>query len=107
MTIKVGALEAKNRFSELMETVAYTKERVLIERRGKPLAAMVSVADLQRLEALESRDATQARVKAFDDWLAEADRIRAMLKKDLGGRELPSAADLLREAREERMDDLS
>ena len=36
--------------TELMARVGYGGERYLIERRGKPLAALVSVEDLERLE---------------------------------------------------------
>ena len=46
----VSEAEAKKRLSELMSRAAYTDERCLIERRGKPMAAVVSVEDLARLE---------------------------------------------------------
>ncbi len=49
----VSAAEAKAKFSELAAKVAHSRERVLIERHGKPYAALVSPADLQRLEAME------------------------------------------------------
>jgi len=42
--------EAKMRLSELMGRVAYRGERFLIERRGRPMAALVSADDLRRLE---------------------------------------------------------
>jgi prevent-host-death family protein len=103
MAIKVGALEAKNRFSELVETVAHTKQRFLVERRGKPMAAIVAVADLTRLESLEGIDDIEIRKQELDAWLTEADRIRNMVEAHLQGRALSSAADLLREAREDRM----
>ena len=77
MTIKVGALEAKNKFSELMETVAYTKQRVLVERRSKPMAAIVSVADLARLEDMESEAAQTNRQKGLDDFFSEAQKLRS------------------------------
>ena len=48
--LQVG--EAKKRFSELMSRVVYKGDRFLIERRGKPMAAVVSAADLEKLEKL-------------------------------------------------------
>ena len=42
--------DAKKHLSELMSRVAYNHERFLIERRGKPMAALVSADDLVRLE---------------------------------------------------------
>ena len=46
----LGVGEAKQRFSELMSRVAYKRERFLIERHGRPMAALVSAEDLERLE---------------------------------------------------------
>jgi prevent-host-death family protein len=108
MAIKVGALEAKNKFSELMETVAYTKQRIIVERRGKPMMALVPVADVARLESMDSKEAIQARRQALEDWLVEAEKIRLKIAEELRatGQTLPSAADLIREAREERLNDL-
>jgi prevent-host-death family protein len=51
MVNKVGVAEAKSRFSELVNRAAYGGERFLIERRGKPVGAIVSAEDLERLEA--------------------------------------------------------
>ena len=42
--------DAKKNLSELMSRTAYNNERFLIQRRGKPMAALVSVEDLARLE---------------------------------------------------------
>ena len=50
MASTLGVGEAKKRFSELMSRVAYKEERFLIERRGKPMVALVSAEDLERLE---------------------------------------------------------
>ncbi|HLH25003.1 MAG TPA: type II toxin-antitoxin system Phd/YefM family antitoxin [Chloroflexota bacterium] len=50
MAKRVSAAQAKAQLSALMAQVAYGGEHVIIERRGKPLAALVSVDDLQRLE---------------------------------------------------------
>ena len=47
---KVSAAEAKAHLSELVSEVAYRGERVVIERRGKPLAALVGLEDLGWLE---------------------------------------------------------
>lgn len=45
--------EARNNFPELLNRVGYGQERILIERHGKPVAALISVEDLNRLQALE------------------------------------------------------
>jgi prevent-host-death family protein len=50
MVKRVNAAQAKAHFSALMAAVAYGGERYIIERRGKPLVALVSVDELERLE---------------------------------------------------------
>ncbi len=50
MSTSVGVGEAKRRLSELMSRVVYLGERFVIERRGKPMVALVSAEDLARLE---------------------------------------------------------
>ena len=50
MTKRISAAQAKAHLSDLMAQVAYGGEHYVIERRGKPLAALVSVDDLERLQ---------------------------------------------------------
>ena len=50
MAKKVRVTEAKAQLSALMARAGYGGERFLIERRGRPLAALVGVEDLERLE---------------------------------------------------------
>ena len=50
MTKRVSAALAKAQFSALSAEVAFGGQPVVIERRGKPLVALVSMADLERLE---------------------------------------------------------
>ena len=45
---------ARNSFSDLLNEVLVYGERIVLERHGKAVAAIVSVADLERLEALET-----------------------------------------------------
>ena len=40
-------------FAEALNRVAYGGERVVLSRRGKPLAAIVPLADVEAIEALE------------------------------------------------------
>jgi prevent-host-death family protein len=50
MAEKVSVTEAKAKFSALMAEVAYGGKRFIIQRHGEPLAALVNVKDLVRLE---------------------------------------------------------
>src|SRR5262245_22559704 len=63
--------EAKNRFSDVLRRAEYGGERVIVERHGKPVAAIVSTEDLRRLEAAENaadlRDAQVALTEAAQE----------------------------------------
>jgi prevent-host-death family protein len=58
MAKRVSAAQAKAHFAALVAEVAFGGQCVIIERRGKPLAALVSLVDLERLE---QEHATSAR----------------------------------------------
>jgi prevent-host-death family protein len=47
--------EVRHNFSEVINQVAYGKERVVITRHGKQLVALVPIEDFQLLEELEDR----------------------------------------------------
>lgn len=81
----LGVGEAKKRLSELMSRAAYRRERFLIERRGKPMAALVSADDLRWLEeepvsprGLLAAAGAWADFEALDDVLADIYRQREM-----------------------------
>lgn len=49
---RLATTDARYQFADLLNRVAYGKERIVLERRGRPLAALVPVEDLRILEAL-------------------------------------------------------
>jgi prevent-host-death family protein len=51
----VSTREAREHFSDVINRVAYGKERVILTRRGKPLVAVVPIADVELLETLEDK----------------------------------------------------
>jgi prevent-host-death family protein len=54
MAVSADTSHVKARLSEFIGRVAYGRERLLVLRHGKPVAALVSVEDLRLLEALDS-----------------------------------------------------
>ncbi len=58
----MNVVDARRNFSEVMARVAYQRQRVVIERKGRPMMALISVEDLHRLEALE-HDAGDTRTR--------------------------------------------
>lgn len=58
----VAADEARDRFGDLLGRAAHGKERVVISRHRKRVAALVPIEDLELLEALEdARDLAELR----------------------------------------------
>ena len=55
MTKTIKASEARQQFSELLNQVFKGETRVLVEKSGIPVAAIVSATDLNKLQQLESQ----------------------------------------------------
>jgi len=52
---RVAASRIREEISDTLNRVSYRRERVVIERYGKPIAAVVPIEDLELLERLEDR----------------------------------------------------
>jgi prevent-host-death family protein len=68
---KINISEAREELPEVINRVAYGKERVIVERRGKDLAAVLPMEDLRMPERLEQeerdrRDLAAARLASKD-----------------------------------------
>ncbi|TVL87868.1 type II toxin-antitoxin system Phd/YefM family antitoxin [Streptomyces sp. SAJ15] len=50
MAYEISVTQARAELAELINRVVYGGERVVVTRHGRPLVALVSAADLQRLE---------------------------------------------------------
>jgi prevent-host-death family protein len=58
--MNVSIAKVRNSLADALNRAAYAGERVILERRGKPIAALVSMEDVELLERLE----TEADLKA-------------------------------------------
>jgi prevent-host-death family protein len=97
----VGIAEVKRKISTIVNRVAFGQERIVLTSRGKPKAALVSIEDLQRLEALEgvSSSPSRSQQKAA---LAMARAVREMTLTRRGGVPFSDVADDLDTLRQER-----
>lgn len=67
MAVKMEATEVRKNFAEVTHRVAYGDERVIIEKHGKPMVAMIPIADLDEFERLEDElDEQIARERVAD-----------------------------------------
>ncbi|MCC7354089.1 MAG: type II toxin-antitoxin system Phd/YefM family antitoxin [Anaerolineae bacterium] len=101
----VSISQVKRVISELVNRVTYGGERIVLTARGRPKAALVSLADLERLQAQDtaSADEVQARRLAV---LQKARATREEIAARLGV-PLPDSAQDLHDLREERDDRLT
>jgi len=71
--VKVSLTQIKAELSKYVNRAAYGNERVIITSRGRPKAALLSIQELERLDALEDALAAQEAVAAWragetEDW---------------------------------------
>ncbi|MFG3201356.1 type II toxin-antitoxin system Phd/YefM family antitoxin [Streptomyces sp. NPDC048192] len=59
MAYEIPVTQARAELADLINRVVYGGERVVVTRHGKPLVALVSAADLERLDALEEQAGEQ------------------------------------------------
>ncbi|GAA2587949.1 MULTISPECIES: type II toxin-antitoxin system Phd/YefM family antitoxin [Streptomyces] len=60
MAYEIPVTQARAELADLINRVVYGGERVVVTRHGKPLVALVSAADLERLEEAQESSAGQA-----------------------------------------------
>lgn len=81
---RLAVSKAREDLADMLNRVAYGHERVVLERRGKNVAALIPIEDLELLEILEDKADLAAARKA----LAEAKGKKLIpwkvLKKKLG-----------------------
>ena len=83
MAATITTVSARNDFSSVLNRAAFGKERVILQRRGKPIAAVVSMDDLLLLQALEDKldiaDALASRKEAAKKGTKSFAKLRAEL----------------------------
>ena len=80
----ITTVAARQNFSELINRVAYGKDRVLLTRRSRPLVAVVPIEDIALLEAMEDRDDLKAARAALREVKRKGTIPWTRMKKELG-----------------------
>ncbi|MBZ6232262.1 type II toxin-antitoxin system Phd/YefM family antitoxin [Streptomyces olivaceus] len=63
MAYEIPVTQARAELADLINRVVYGGERVVVTRHGKPLVALVSAADLERLEEAQEHAGGQEHVE--------------------------------------------
>lgn len=89
MTRTIGMAEAKSKLSDLVGQVAYGNQRFILERRGRPVAVLISVDEYRRLQELEQahyRQLLSPELRQRQERLvSQAHRLRARLGDPVQG----------------------
>ena len=74
---------ARKNLSDVINRVAYGKERVVLTRRSKPLAAVVPIEDIDLIEEIEDREDLKAARAALREVKRKGMIPLSRVKKDL------------------------
>ncbi len=96
---RVNTVEAKNRLNELIGEVVATKEAVVIEKRGEPIAVVLDYESYQKNKILPSQ---KRRKKEKDFLFLELKNFHRYLRKKYP-RKTGDSVEILREIREKRI----
>ena len=68
MEMTVSVAEIKSRLSDYIARSVHRHERIIITRRNRPVAALVSIDDLRKLEQIEERRGLAGVVGKWQDF---------------------------------------
>ncbi len=84
----ISMVEAKSKLADLVGQVAYADKRFILERRGRPMAVLISVDEYRRLQELERTAGGQPLPPELGrrqaQLIAQAHRLRARLGDRVG-----------------------
>jgi prevent-host-death family protein len=80
----ITTVSARQHFSDLINRVAYGKDRIVLTRRNLPLAAVVPIEDIALLEEIEDREDLKAARAALREVKRKGTIPWTRLKKERG-----------------------
>jgi len=83
-TTYISTIDAKEEFSELINRVSHGKERIILTRRGKEIAAIVPLEDLLFLQKSQSKNDLDEAVEALQEARTQGAKSLEDLKDEIG-----------------------
>jgi len=80
----VATTEAKDQFIELVNRVAHGKERIILTRRGKEIAAIIPMEDLALLQSNQNQEDLTAAIDALKEARESGTILLDQLKEQMG-----------------------
>ena len=67
MLTTISTVDARKKFADIVNKVAYGKESIILTRRGQNVAALVSMEELELLQQIEDRIDIKDALKALEE----------------------------------------
>ena len=80
----ITTVSARNDFSSVLNRAAFGKERVILKRRGKAIAALVPLEDLALLQSLEDKLDSAAVLASRKETRKKGTKSLAQLRAEVG-----------------------
>ena len=81
---EAAATDVKNRFGQMLEAVM--SEPLAIEKKGRPVAVMMSIAEYERLVEIEDRYWGEKALKAVAEGFVSDNEIKTLFEGKLGAK---------------------
>ena len=82
--IMMNTTDAKEQFSDLINQVAHNKERVLLSRRGKDIAAIIPIEDFKLLLTTQDKYDLREALDSFKESRDKGTFTLNQLKEEIG-----------------------
>ncbi len=102
MTTRIKAAELHQRVGDVLAQIQYTGEPVIIERRGKPVAAFVSIQQFEQLPHTVTAPPRKQTKEERRAALKRAATVQKMILAQRKGKRVPDSSKTIRKLREER-----
>ncbi len=80
----LNTLDAKEQFTDLINRVVHSKERVILTRRGKEIAAIVPLEDLILLQETQDRHDLRDAINVLKEVRSVGTMTLDQLREDIG-----------------------
>lgn len=81
----MNTVDAKENFTDLVNRVVHSKERIILTRRGKEIAAIIPLEDLLLLQESQDRHDLRDAIEALKEARKSGTITIEQLKDDIGG----------------------
>ncbi len=82
----VSIAEAKSNFSEYVSRAAFMDEKILLTKRGKPVAAIVSCNDFEKLKSIKKSEGLKSIIGKWKDFEDIKEHIEGSVKSREGNK---------------------